>query len=256
LIIDVNAYLGPFAFRRLRHQTAPELLRLMDSRQIDRAIVSSAPAITYRNCQPGNEDLAAEVKTYDDRLVPFAVINPVYAGWRDDLAACHETLGMKGVRLYPKWHGYALASGPCLELIDRAAELGMVLSIPLRVEDPRQRSWLVDVPDVPLDEIVTLVQARPRARFHLLNGNGYKNSPLGRSNNGLPDNYGIEISRLDVILNDELELLLANLGPDRLLFGTGIPFNYPDPALAKLDVLAPAAEVREKILWRNAARWL
>jgi predicted TIM-barrel fold metal-dependent hydrolase len=256
LIIDVNAYLGPFAFRRLRHQTARELLGLMDSRQIDRAIVSSAPAITFRNCQPGNEDLAAEVKAYHDRLVPFAVINPGYAGWRDDLAACHEILGMKGVRLYPKWHGYALASGQCLELIDRAAELRMIIAIPLRVEDPRQRSWLVDVPDVPLDEIVALVQSRPRARFHLLNGNGYKNSPLGRGNNGLPDNYGIEISRLDVILNDELELLLANLGPDRLLFGTGIPFNYPDPALAKLDVLAPATEVREKILWRNAARWL
>jgi predicted TIM-barrel fold metal-dependent hydrolase len=256
LIIDVNAYLGPFAFRHLRHQTAPELLRLMDSRQIDRAVVSSAPAITYRNVQPGNEDLAAEVKSCRDRLVPYAVINPAYAGWRDDLTACHETLGMKGVRLYPKWHGYALASEPCLELVDRAAELGMVLSIPLRVEDPRQRSWLVDVPDVPLDEVAALVQARPRARFQLLNGNGYKNSPLGRNNNGLPDNYRIEISRLDVILNDELGTLLANLGPDRLLFGTGIPFNYPDPALAKLEVLAPAAEVKEKILWRNAARWL
>jgi predicted TIM-barrel fold metal-dependent hydrolase len=256
LIIDVNAYLGPFAFRRLRHQTAPELLRLMDSRQIDRAIVSSAPAITYRNCQPGNEDLAAEVRSYHDRLIPFAVINPAYAGWRDDLAACHETLGMKGVRLDPKWHGYALSSEPCLELIDRAAELGMIIAIPLRVEDPRQRSWLVDVPDVPLVEIAALVQARPRARFQLLNGNGYKNSPLGRSNNGLPDNYCIEISRLDVILNDEFGILLANLGPDRLLFGTGIPFNYPDAALIKLDVLAPAAEVREKILWRNAARWL
>ena len=42
MIIDVNAYLGPFAFRRLRHNTAESLLKLMDARKIDRAVVSSA----------------------------------------------------------------------------------------------------------------------------------------------------------------------------------------------------------------------
>ena len=31
MIIDVNAYLGPFAFRRLRHNTAGSLLKLMDA---------------------------------------------------------------------------------------------------------------------------------------------------------------------------------------------------------------------------------
>ena len=41
MIIDVNAYLGPFAFRRLRHNTAESLLKLMDARKIDRAVVST-----------------------------------------------------------------------------------------------------------------------------------------------------------------------------------------------------------------------
>ena len=114
----------------------------------------------------------------------------------------------------------------------------------------------MDVPDVPLDELVTLVKAIPRARFHLLNGLGFLNSPLGRKNNGLPENYCIEISRLNVILNDELETLVANLGPNRLVFGTGMPFSDPDPALARIEVLAPGAAVKEKILWQNAVNWL
>ena len=46
MIVDVNAYLGHFAFRRLRHNTAPALLKLMDAKQIDQAWVSSAAAIT------------------------------------------------------------------------------------------------------------------------------------------------------------------------------------------------------------------
>jgi hypothetical protein len=76
VILDVNAYLGHYAFRQLRHNTAPSLLALMDTKKIDQAIVSSASAITYRNAQAGNEEVAAEVKPHRDRLTPFAVLNP------------------------------------------------------------------------------------------------------------------------------------------------------------------------------------
>jgi predicted TIM-barrel fold metal-dependent hydrolase len=256
MIIDVNAYLGPFAFRRLRFNTASELLSLMDRKRIDRALVSSASAITFRNPQAGNEELALEVRKHRDRLVPFAVINPAYAGWRDDLVICREELDMKGLRLYPKWHSYSLTDGPCLDLVGAAAERAMLVSLPIRVEDSRQRSWLVDVPDIPLEEVVSLVRACPQARFILLNGMQFVNSALGRKNNGLPANYVIEISRMDSLLANEIGRLVANLGAERVVFGTGMPFSYPDPALLKLEVLEGSREDKEKIYWRNAAGWL
>ena len=59
MIIDTNAYLGAFAFRQLRHNTAGQLLRLMDAKGIDKALVSNPMAITYKNTQPANEELAA-----------------------------------------------------------------------------------------------------------------------------------------------------------------------------------------------------
>jgi len=135
MIIDTNAYLGFYAFRQLRHNTPSELLRLMDEKRIDLAMVSSASAITYRNAQSANEELAAAVASHRDRLIPFAVINPAYAGWKDDLRICHEQFGMKGLRLYPKWHNYSLSSGPGRDLIREATARGMVISIPIRVED-------------------------------------------------------------------------------------------------------------------------
>jgi hypothetical protein len=256
MIIDVNAYLGHFAFRQLRHNTAASLLEWMDARKIDKAVVSSAAAITYRNTQAGNEEIAAEVKPHADRLIPFAVINPFYAGWRDDLKICHEEFGMKGLRLYPKWHNYGLSDRSCLDLVNAAAEREMVVSIPIRVEDKRERSWLVDVPDLLLEEIAGLIKACPNTRFILLNGIGYVNSPLGRKDSGLPTNYAIEISRLSALLENEIGQLLANLGADRLVLGTGMPFNYPDPALLKLEVLDASAPDKEKIRWQNAAKWL
>jgi predicted TIM-barrel fold metal-dependent hydrolase len=256
MIVDVNAYLGHFAFRRLQHNTAASLLALMDSKGINKAVVSSAGAITYRNAQAGNEEISQEVRGHSDRLIPYAVINPFYADWQDDLKICHEEFGMTGLRLYPKWHNYQLSSPCCQELVNAAIERGMVISIPIRVEDNRQRSWLLNVPDVPLDEIVALVKAHPKARFILLNGLGYTGSPLGRKDNGLPANYAIELSRLSAVLANELGQLITNLGAERVMFGTGMPFNYPDPALVKLEVLDASEADKEKIRSQNAITWL
>jgi predicted TIM-barrel fold metal-dependent hydrolase len=228
----------------------------MDARKIDRSVVSSASAITYRNAQSGNEEVEVEVKVHRDRLIPFAVINPTYAGWEDDLEACHERSGMRGLRLYPGWHNYRLSDPRCLDLVRAAAARGLVVSIPIRVEDPRERSWLVDVPDLSLDDVAALVRACPEARFLLLNGIGYARSPLGRAGGGLPANYRIEISRLSAFLDNEIAALINSLGPGRIVFGTGMPFNYPDPALLKLEMLTVGPEQKERIAWRNAAEWL
>jgi predicted TIM-barrel fold metal-dependent hydrolase len=256
MIIDVNAYLGHFAFRRLRHNTAESLLRLMDGKKIDRAIVSSASAITYRNAQSGNEELDQEVKGHRNRLIPFAVINPMYVGWEDDLQTCYESFGMRGLWIYPGWHGYKLSDPRCLELMHAATARRMIVSIPIRVEDHRERSWLVDVPDLVLDDVVSLIRSCPEVRFLLLNGIGYVRSPLGRAGSGLPANYRIEISRLAALIDNEIGALITSLGPDRLVFGTGMPFSYPDPALLKVEALQASPEQKEKILSRNAAEWL
>jgi len=238
----------------LRHNTAAALLRLMDAKGIATAVVSSAASITYRNAQSGNQEVHAEIRGHRDRLVPAAVLNPAYAGWRDDLRACHEEFGMKGVRLYPRWHNYSLTGGPCRELVEAAAGRGLVISIPIRAEDRRQQSWLVDVPNVDYQEIAALLRAVPQARFILLNGSGYAGTPLGRKDSGLPPNYAIEISLLTAVLGNELGRLLNSLGEDRLVFGTGMPFHYPDPALLKIDVLEAGQAVKEKIRRQNAAR--
>ncbi len=50
------------------------------------------------------------MRAHRDRLIPFAVINPTYAGWEDDLKTCHEGLGMRGLRLYPGWHNDRLST--------------------------------------------------------------------------------------------------------------------------------------------------
>ena len=227
-MIDVNAYLGHFAFRQLRHNTAEGLLGLMDRKHIERAVVSSAASITYRNAHAGNEEVAGEIKRHRDRLIGCAVLNPAYAGWRDNLKTCHEEFGMKALRLYPRWHNYKLTDPVCLEMVQRAAERGLAITIPIRVEDRRQQSWLVDVPDVNHEEIAAVIRAVPQAAFILTNGSSFGGSPLGRKNNGLPANYAIDISLLTAELANEIGRLLSNLGDDRDLWNrNAFPLRGP-----------------------------
>lgn len=255
-MIDVSAYLGHFAFRKLRHNTGPGLLRLMDRFAIKQAVVSSAAALAYRNPQGGNEDVAAEVEADRSRLIPFTVLNPVYAGWQDDLKTCHEQFGMKGLRLYPNWHGYKLSDPKCRELVEAATERKMVITIPVRVEDPRQRSWLANIPDVEYEDIAGLIRACPKAKFIVQNGRGYIGSALCPKDKGMPDNFAIDIGRVSVEFDDELAKLLTTLGEDRILLGTGIPFHYPGPALVKIEMLDATDAVKAKIRSGNAVRWL
>lgn len=250
-LIDTNAYLGHYGARRLRYNTPTGLLELMDRAGIGTACVSSASAILYRNCHAGNEELAEMLEPLDaesrTRFVPFAVLSPAYAGWQRDLQWCHETLGARGLRLYPSYHRYALGDGCCHELVAAATELGMAISIPQRVEDYRQRHWLIDAPDVDLGQVAALVAAHPQAKFLVNNALGVGGSRLVTARADLPANYWVDICRPDVVYGKDALALIEALGIDRIVFGSCIPFNYPEPATARLEVLQAQGYEVEKI---------
>ena len=62
MIIDINAALGPYPFRRLTRTAADEIVTLMDRNGLDRAVVSALPALLYRDVQRANEELRAAVE--------------------------------------------------------------------------------------------------------------------------------------------------------------------------------------------------
>jgi len=251
MTIDINAYLGAFALRDLRCNTPEALIALMDRKGIDAALVSHASAITWKDCHRANELLADEV-TNESRLIPCAVLNPAYAGWERDLNTCAHDLGMKALKLYPHWHGYALGD-PCCDAIVRAAtDRGLPVVLPMRAVDSRQLGWLFDVPDLPAADIAALARRHPTARFVVVNGIGVAGSALAPSDGEALGNCWIEISRMSLFIGCEIPRLLDNPGPERLLFGTGMPFKYVDPVLLKLEKLCAPEEAKRMIAGGSA----
>jgi hypothetical protein len=252
-VFDVNSYLGHWYSRRLAVTTAPGLIGMMDSYGVDRAVVGSLAAVMYRNCQSGNEELARDVEGHRDRLVPFGVINPDYIAWESDLAWCAGTLGAKGIRLYPQYHGYRLSDRCCDEACAACAERGLPVTLLQRQEDYRQSHWMVDARDLLLDDIASLVARHPKTRFIIMEGAGYAASRLVREAASLPANYWIEISRESVFMDKEFVRLLESPGAARLLFGTGMPMKLAGPVMLKMKNLQAPEAAKRQIYGGNLA---
>jgi hypothetical protein len=139
---------------------------------IDVSVISNLNGIFYKNTQSANEELCDEIrsnKEFGNRFVSFAVINPIYAGWREDLKRCVEKMGMKGIRLYPAYHDYPITDPLCIELVQRARDYRVPVALTLRMVDSRQRSWMDVAEERSLKSVIPLIKEVPDAKYLILN---------------------------------------------------------------------------------------
>jgi len=64
------------------------------------SVISNLNGIFYKNTQSANEELYNELRSdrrFKDRLIPLAIINPIYVGWNDDFEISVSEMGMKYV---------------------------------------------------------------------------------------------------------------------------------------------------------------
>jgi len=254
MIIDVNAHLGHYPFRQLRHNTPQGLLALMDRHGINKAVVSSLNAVFYRDAHRGNEELADWVAQAPDRLIPLATINPVYPGWERDLQQALTDWKMKGVRLIPQYHGYSLNDQNGQAVLAAAAQYQVPIALHQRLEDRRQRHHFDLAADLSLEEVIAAVRPHPSLRVMLLNWLGIDGAALAEA--GLKGRVLIDLTRIPALLQKQLPALIETLGIEAIAFGTHIPFNYPAPSLLKLSLLNLSVAEKECLAWRNAAAFL
>jgi predicted TIM-barrel fold metal-dependent hydrolase len=256
MTLDANAWLGHYPFRSVPNNTPEGLLRLMDKHGIEKAVVSSLQAVFYRDAHPGNEELARWVAPHRDRLIPCATLNPTYAGWERDLRQCCEEWGMRGLRLFPSHHNYPLTAPECLELVRAASGRGLHVAIPQRLEDRRQRHWMDTTAEVTLTDVAALARACPETEIVVLEALGVESSPFVRDPSLAEARVSFEFSRMATVLQRSIPRLIEVLGPERLVFGTGMPLKYAKAALLKLELLAAPTAVKEQLARGNMERLL
>ena len=198
MLIDINANVGHWPFQQTNCNTCKELLERMDSYKVDFSCVSNMNGIFYKNTQSSNEELYNEIMSdsrFRKRMIPFAIINPIYAGWKNDLDVCASRMGMKGIRLYPLYHDYELTDPSCIELVKSARDRGLIVAFTIRMVDSRPRAWMDLSKEWSLKDVIPIIKEVPDAKYMILNISsgvylGEEDTKLIRGSNVLFDTSG------------------------------------------------------------------
>lgn len=252
MLIDSNAYVGHWPFRQLKDNNCKGLLERMDKFGIDLSLVSNLNGVFYKNTQHANEELYEEIrsnKKYEKRFLPFAVINPIYNGWKDDLEICTKKLGMKGIRLHPVYHGYDLDNPACVELVKMARDRGLVVALSLRIVDARPSSWLDVEKEWVLKDVTPIMKAVPDAKYLILNvcnstALGAEDLSMFKKADVIMDTSGRNIS--------DLGKLISTFGKEKFAFGTHAPVLDYRTGLLRVEALRDKeADEKTKELLRS-----
>ncbi len=250
MIVDTNLSLSRWPFRRLALDETPRLVERLRAADVAQAWAGSFDALLQEDIAAVNLRLVDECTRHGaGLLVPFGCVNVTLPDWEEDLRRCHEQHGMRGIRLHPNYHSYALDDPRLEKLLDAAGQRGLVVQIVLRMEDARTQHPLVRVPVVDTTPLPTLLAPRPGLRVQLLNALGDVRGPALEALANLP-NVHVEIATLEGI--GGVERLIKVFPFERVLFGSHAPFFVFESALRKLDESEPGEAIRDAILHKNA----
>jgi hypothetical protein len=268
MLIDINAYIGDWPYRKLRGSTLSALLERMNHYGVDKSVVANINGIFYMDCQSANEELHAAMqqnKAYRSRFIPFATLNPLLPWWKQSLEVCHKDFAMRGIRLYPLYHKYKLTDTCCIELVKAAQVYNMPVSIPLRMTDLRERSWLDVDEELNYNDIASLVKEVPEAQYMILDARITEHAPkttdesinILKRANILFDSVrssGVPVAGIN---GESLLYLLKTFGRDKIAFGTETPFlDYCSPFI-RVAVFEEADAATKNLIWSgNAQRML
>lgn len=254
------------------NETGEEVVRTLDGAGVDIAVLL-APFLTKpfsladrESLRAANERLGSLIADHPDRLLGFAVVNPLHSTAADDLEEAIDRFGLRGLKLVPSgWYPYE----DCAHLVyQRAAslEIPVLFHSGIFIDGRSSRfcrpSFYEAVRDHP-GLRVTLAhlswpwcdEAIAVGIIDLINGVAPQDSQF---------RFDISFGPPQVYRHDVLGRALEVLGPDLLQFGSDrfLPCSsqHLRTAIDEVDELLDGLEVdtasRRSIFGATALNWL
>jgi uncharacterized protein len=220
LVIDAynNAWqpVGTSDYLTSESHTIEDMLELMDAGNVDKAVVCSLGQ------QIDNEYITTLVKTYPDRLIGFAEVNPRQP---DAVEVLEEFIGrglLRGLKLHPTMHGYHFADHGLLDPIFDACAKWRAPILVNALDDPFCGPFAVE-------EISRNFGQVPVLLAHM--GHVWNTMEATIVSERNPQIY-LETSSTDLI---EVKSAYGRLGADKLVMGTDWPANDFDLERTKIQ---------------------
>jgi predicted TIM-barrel fold metal-dependent hydrolase len=246
--VDVNVSLGRWPFRRLPLDETAALVTHLKGLGVRQAWAGTFEGVLHKDVGSANVRLAEDCRTHGHGLLlPFGVVNPMFAEWEEELRRCAEVHEMRGIRLYPNYHGYKLSEEIFERLVKMAAERQLVIQIAVSMEDERMQHRLARVADVDVTALLAVLERAPEAKVMLLNWfPGVKGDVLAK----LGDKVWFDIAMVEGVAG--VEVLLKNVPAKRVVFGSHAPFYYFEAAMLKMKESVLRRQEYLRIAHQNA----
>jgi len=254
MIIDVNANLSRWPFRRTPCDELPRLIETFGKHGVRQAWVGSLDGLFHRDMAGVNLRLAEACRPQRGvQLVPFGSVNPMLPDWQEDLRRSAEDYHMPGIRLHPSYHGYKLDDPVFVQLLDLAAQRGLIVQLVVRMDDIRVQHPLMRIPDVDVKPLAELVKARPRLRLVLLNAFATVGGAALKQLAAV-DRIWFEIAMKEGV--GGVAGLLQQVPPSRVLFGSHLPLYSLESAVLKMREAGLQDRQRRAIEYENSQELL
>ena len=249
MTIDTNIHLGHWPFRRHGYEDTARLVEKLKAADVAEAWAASFDGVFHRDLAGANDRLAEECAKWKGFLVPFGTVNPKVPDWEEDLRRCHRQHRMRGIRVYPGYHGYPPDDSQFAKLLKLAAEAKLLVQLVVKLEDERTQHLLARVPDVNLTLLPKLVAATPGVTIQLLN------CPVSPATEALVPLARSGRVSFDFAMQEgvgAVTRLLDRVGTDRVLFGSHFPLFHIESAILKVKESVLPADVKATICGGNA----
>jgi hypothetical protein len=252
-LIDTNITLGRWAFRRLPLDETPALVAKLRQHGVTQAWAGSFDTLLPRDVAAANARLAEECRRHGrDLLLPFGSVNLTLPDWEEDFRRCIGQHAMRGLRLFPNYHGYELADPAFAKLLALAGEKQLVVQIAADLEDERTQNRLAQVPHVDANPLLALVRNSPGVRVELLNWQRALKPDLVKQLAAAGVCFDIAtVEGVGGVAN-----LIEQISANRVVFGSHAPFFYFESAWLKMKESALSAEPARAVCELNARRLL
>ncbi|MDD2710233.1 MAG: amidohydrolase family protein [Verrucomicrobiae bacterium] len=222
MIIDAHTHLFN-RYGHLRGLNAKQFVGVLDKHDINMAGLFTLTGFLEEPAKYNN-DLAAAVKEFPDRLYAFCTVNP-----RDgekalrELRRCRFDLALPGIKLHPWLQAFSVTDPMMFPILEESIKLNMPIifhdgSVPFST--PSQIGLLADLyPEAKL--ILGHAGLKDFFREAILVAQRHKNVFLCPS--GVP------------VLG--IKLMTEKAGADRMMFGSDLPFGGEELLVHKLNTL-------------------
>jgi uncharacterized protein len=245
-LVDMSTWTGNWPFIHLRYGDMYVLKEKLKSINVVRAFIAPIEGILEQDPMRADRELLKKVK--DSFFSPVPVIDLSYGNWQEcmELALEDERVGM--VKLLPNYHMYRLYEKDVAGLVRLAQQRNIVISIQMKIEDPRAQHPLMKAENVNYNDVIKTLSAFPEQIFIL---NNVLMSDLKMLMESLPNIY-VDISCLEQ--QDILANLYKEYSLNRFLFSSHCPFFFPEGNLYKLKYADVDINEIVKVAYKNAER--